>query len=215
MMTTTRTVAAAVAALALAGPANLAAADDTYTETFDGINLNFWEEVWSQDIAVLPNGGHPGANLRVNYHEDFDHPNTWLRTTDSRFIGDLAARRTTAFSFDLKADETMPMNLAIYGIGTGWLYNFAHDAPAGVWRTYSVSFDPTWTSAQATDAGWVLLSGIDPGFRAMMTDVSHVTLFGEWPGGYQLDNFANTVPPPAGGIAFALVGLGAVRRRRA
>jgi hypothetical protein len=214
-MTTTRTVAAAVAALALAGPANLAAADDTYTETFDGVNLNFWEEVWSQDITLLFEGGHPGANLLVDYVNDPDHPNTWLRTTDPRFIGDVAARRTTAYSFDLRTHQTMPMDLAIYGIGTGWLYHVTEDAPAGVWKTFVVEFDPTWTSAQALDAGWVLLSGIDPGFDAMMTDVSHVTLIGSHPFGYNLDNFANTVPPPAGVFLFALASVGAVRRTRA
>ncbi len=214
-MNSIRTAAVAALALALAGPASVAVAEDPYTETFDGVNLDFWEEVWSQDISVLPEGGHPGANLRVNYHEDPDHPNTWLRTTDARFIGDVAARGTTAYSFDLKADQVMPINLAIYGIGTGWLYQVTEDAPAGVWKTFVVEFDPTWTSAQALDAGWVLLSGIDPGFDAMMTDVSHVTLFGDWPIGYNLDNFANTVPQPAGVFVLVLAGLGAARRTRA
>ncbi len=214
-MNSIRTAAVAALALALAGPASVAVAEDPYTETFDGVNLDFWEEVWSQDISVLPEGGHPGANLQVNYHFNPDHQTTWLRTLDERFIGDVAARGTNAYSFDLRASETMPLDIAIYGIGTGWRYHLTSGAPAGVWKTYVARFDPTWTSAQATAAGWELLSGIDPGFDAMMTDVSSVTLIGAWPVGYQIDNFANTVPQPAGVFVLVLAGLGAARRTRA
>jgi MYXO-CTERM domain-containing protein len=200
--------------LALTVGAAITNAAEIYIERFNTLDFGLWEEVWSQDINLSFEDTRHHNYLRVNYHDNLEHPNTWLRTTDPRFLGDQIAADIIDYGMSIRPDEQMEVSIAVYGIGTGWSYSFGTIEARDHWQRLWVWFDPTWTSAEATAHGWQLLSGIDPGFDAMMADVSHVTVFGSGPAGYDLDNFTNAWPSPASISLLALAGLGAARRRR-
>ena len=207
------TSVSAAGLLALAAFTSSATAAEIYIERFNTLDFGLWEEVWSQDINLAWEDTRHHNYLRVNYHDNLEHPNTWLRTTDPRFLGDVSALGIGRFAFSIRPDTEMEAAVAVYGLGTGWLYSFGEQQP-GHWRGASVFFDPTWTSAEATAHGWELLSGIDPGFDVMMANVDLVTVVTDRPAGYDLDNFTNAIPSPASVSLLALAALPATRRRR-
>ncbi|HXG46096.1 MAG TPA: PEP-CTERM sorting domain-containing protein [Methylomirabilota bacterium] len=92
----------------------------------------------------------------------------------------------------------------------GWRFGFA-PPPTNAWTSFSVTFDPSWTDAQARAAGWTTDS--PDGFRSVsfsqtLADVYSTELRFAGPGRMVagLDNFSLEVVPEPSTVGLALVG---------
>jgi hypothetical protein len=105
----------------------------------------------------------------------------------------------------------------------GWLYDLT-DSFSNVWTTYSVTFDPAWSDAEALAAGWLTDQDVFPGsdpsvsWSQTMSNVftTEVRISGEETLAAGIDNFRlAAVPEPATIflLGSGLIGLAALRRK--
>lgn len=189
---------------------------------------------WVQNTVVTtvvhqPVGGNPGGYLGSSGTGagTFDIGGT---TELAAASGDWAAAGIGLVSFDVLFTEG-DFDDAWFRVRfqdatfDGWSYSLTNAFGLGVWNTYSIAFDPTWSDAQAMGNGWlpddVVFAGAiaPPSFATTMSDVYHpeVRLSGEGLLVGGIDNFVlqTPIPEPA---TMTLMGLGlaglAYRRRK-
>ncbi|RZL01999.1 MAG: PEP-CTERM sorting domain-containing protein [Rubrivivax sp.] len=104
----------------------------------------------------------------------------------------------------------------------GWRYRLT-DQLTGTWQTHAVTFDPTWTDAQAQAHGWQTDFANGAGsvsWAQTLSDVytTEVRIDGSPALKAGIDNFSLTAVPEPSSCALVLAGLGAAaalkRRRR-
>jgi hypothetical protein len=123
-------------------------------------------------IAAVDAGGRPNGYLR-----------TFGTITGSFAIGavspalrgNYAAIGVNAISFDLLFVAGTFTEAAFRvrfrdGSHNGWRFPLATHFEPGVWQSFVIGFDPTWSDADAVAAGWIQ-EPISPSFSATMADV--------------------------------------------
>jgi len=112
------------------------------------------------------------------------------------------------------------------GTQNGWVYSLTSSAFSPAWNSFSVTFDPSWSDAEARAHGWLTdLEAVSPtadpsvSWSQTMSDVytTEVRISGEGFVGAWIDNFRLTtaaVPEPASLllVGAGLAGLAAFRR---
>jgi hypothetical protein len=123
-------------------------------------------------LEVVNTGGNPGGYLsskgdlafpryaganteKVQFKQHFD-PTTTI-SVDLKVLSGLANINHIRIRFRYKDSAH-----------NGWVYELSKPSSMDVWNTYTVTFNPNWTDAQAGSAGW-----IDEGSSASFTDTIH------------------------------------------
>ena len=164
-------------------------------------------------------GGNPGGHVEIR--KDFGPGIDIIGTQNSvwpEFLGDYAAAGVTGGGFDLNVFET-PFDSAQLrmrrNVGeNGWYFEFGPIVPnGGLWASYDVAFDPTWSDALALGNGWQQEAG-SPSFADLMSSVGwlEVRLFNLGSAVAGVDN-VRLVPEPSA-LVLVLAGLVALSRRR-
>lgn len=195
---------------------------------FDDFNtsLNGWgPNTTETNVSLSPFGGNPDGYLLTD------------NIGDSTVFGAVGSVNTGADYSGVFADGLWTVSVDLQFIrgeftdawlryryqdssNNGWHYSLTDNIVNGVWDSYSVTFDTSWSNAEAVLNGWVQE---DPGldFAALWDDVytSEVRILGN----NQLnmvagiDNYrASVVPVPAAVwlMLSGLVGLVAVARKK-
>ncbi len=160
--------------VSLGASALLAAAD--YTEGWDAGTVADWSRsTISCDVFGDASGGNPGGSLRIVPSNTSSIELVGARTQLPDATGDYAAGGIRRVSFDLK-NEGVPVTSLWFRVRyldefhNGWVFHLANSVPQGVYSSYVVAFDPTWTDAEAVAAGWQQES-LSPSFAETMADV--------------------------------------------
>ena len=205
---------------------NSASAAIIGTETFDNDAAGFVGNTTSSTVIWAAAGGNPDGHLVTRKQLSPPAFDIGALTTDSDFTGDYAADGITGASVDLNfmTDNVDAAWLRVRKdiFTNGWRYPLTDVfAPTDTWMTYSVAFDPTWSDADATNAGWLTDQDIEPAanpsppFADVMSSVGRAevriastgsTLVG-------IDNFS-LVPEPSCCPIVLLVGAILIMRRR-
>lgn len=200
------------------------AATPGYSEAWPGAgNLAGWTGNTTDSVVVNPgSGGNNGGYLLTR--RDGAFPIGAMTTLDAA-TGSFAGSVWTA-TVDLTevAGEVSSVALRMrYQDSTfnGWSHVLTNSLGAD-WTTYSVTFDPSWSDAQAGANGWV--SDIAPAvsFAQTLSDVftTEIRINGSATLSAGIDNFGLTaaIPEPQTyalmGLGLALLGLVARRRIR-
>ena len=109
------------------------------------------------NVTVVNSGGNPNG-----YLESSRGPSSQLVigafSFDPAVTGSYAAIHQV--SFDVRFEQGSPTS-AVFRLRyldashNGWFIPFTSVFTSGVWQSYSISFDPTCTDAQAKAAGWI------------------------------------------------------------
>jgi hypothetical protein len=225
--TTTALVAALVASAFIAAPAR--AASDYFEDWEGGDTAGWFANTIDSTVVHSATGGNPDGQLLTRGPAPGPFP-IGATTEVAPLTGSYAGFLWTA-SFDLLQPNGAPTELALrfrYRDFTfnGWKYAFDPLPNGNTWTTYTVSFDPMWTDAQALAAGWVtdLPGGSGSvSWAQTMSDVyrTEIRLTTGTDSLAGIDNFrmqSRPVPEPstwaALGAGLAALGLVARRRRR-
>jgi hypothetical protein len=220
-------------ACALAAALPALAATSGYTESWgsgDG-DLHGWSRnTVDAEVSNPGFGGNPGGFLLTRVSSGLPFPIGALTDLPAA-TGDFSGALWTA-KFDVvggfNADSVSDISLRFrYRDGTfnGWQYSVASALDSN-WHSYSVSFDPSWTDAEARAQGWRkdLRTGLgsvawSETMREVFTTEIRITgSASDYRAG--IDNFsltASAVPEPSSGL-LALGGLmmvGGLLKRRA
>jgi len=140
-------------------------------------------------------GGNPGGYLRSTRDPGGTFP-IGTTTEIPEASDDYAAAGVFEVSFDVLF-ETGTFTSAVFRARfsgptfNGWYIPFTNDFTPGVWKSYVIAFDPTWSDAEALAAGWFSDGGPET-FAQTFSDVYHpeirISGTGE-PLGVCIDNF--------------------------
>jgi len=234
---------AAMAAVAIAGVAQLGFAGSSTVVTFDN-----GAEGWSGfgGTSIQPAGGNPGASMRTvleNFGIEFSN------TTNAAFVQDLTQYTSVTFSIDLKVNQmdffgspvTRPWVLELRDYDqpgpdnpfySSVFYEFQWVGAGPDWNTWSVTIDNPQSAT--LPAGWGGSGDVNGSFEPVLPagvtfasilagydEIAFTTLEPGWAFGFsnfdwQIDNITITTVPAPGALALLGVsGLLARRRRRA
>jgi hypothetical protein len=152
-----------------------------------GQTIDTWDKPgdlagWRQNtswtiLEVVDTGGNPGGYLSSKSGQ----PSPYYAgacTEKAQFKQHFDT--TTTISVDLKVLSDLNNISHIYirfrykdGSHNGWVYALNKPSSMDVWNTYSVTFNPNWTDAEATTAGWVN-EDLNPSFTDTMHDIYYV-----------------------------------------
>ncbi len=222
-----RTLTRSLAGLAILFTASSLQAATVSLETFDAGKNGFDANTISATVIHQAAGGNPGGHLLIR--KDLSPPAFdvgAMTTTRAEFLGNYAAAGITGASVDLNF-QTEGIDAAWIrfrrdGSSNGWRHSLTNVFPLNSWNTYSVDFDPNWTDAQASAAGWLTDQDVDPaanaspafadvlksvGFAEVRIANNTSTLVG-------LDNFQLIPEPSTMALAgLALLSMAGLRRR--
>lgn len=127
-------------------------------------------------VVVVNAGGNPGGYIRSSRNMGGTFP-IGVTTELAQTSGDYAGAGVFEVSFDVMFEQgtfTAAAFRARYQTSTnnGWYFPFTADFTPGVWRSYVITFDPTWSDAQAMAAGWISDGGPET-FSQTFGDVYH------------------------------------------
>jgi hypothetical protein len=127
-------------------------------------------------VVVVNAGGNPGGYIRSSRNPGGLFP-IGATTELPQASGDYAAAGVFEVSFDVMFEQgtfTDAVFRARYQgpANNGWYFPFTADFTPGVWGSYVITFDPTWTDAEAVAAGWVSDGGPET-FAQTFGDVYH------------------------------------------
>lgn len=216
------------AGLMLAVAAGAQAAQPTL-ETFDADKAGFEANTTSSTVVFDATGGNPGGHLLVR--KDLSPPvfDVGALTARADFTGDYAAAGIRQISVDLNfLTDTISdawVRVRSNSTSNGWLFPLTDTFPLNDWNSYSVNFDPTWTDAQASAAGWLTDKDVEPialaspPFADVMKSVGTLEIRLAGPAQSTLvgiDNVGIAVPEPSCGLllGLGLLATGAKLRRR-
>ena len=136
-----------------------AAAASPYFQGWDVANdpAGWVANTGSTNVTVVNSGGNPNGYLESS-RSPLGSFAIGARSLDPAVTGSYAAIHQV--SFDVRFEQGSPTS-AVFRLRyldashNGWFIPFTKIFTSGVWTSYSISFDPTWTDAQATAAGWV------------------------------------------------------------
>jgi hypothetical protein len=148
-------------------------------------------------VTVVDTGGNPSGYL--SSQNDVSYPYAGVRTKKAQITKGFSSSSSIQFSFDSNIFSGLNYLQKIYirlryhdSSYNGWYHYLSNPAQMNVWNTYSVTFDPNWTDAQAIAAGWASDGPGTPSFQQTMSDVYTVevrfTGYGVMSVG--IDNFA-------------------------
>lgn len=190
------------------------------TENFDAGIPDWYGSVFNGSVTHSATGGNPNGYLATISVPDF--PNIIGATNSSSdYSGDFTAAGISNVMVDLNfyaGDFTDALIRFRYKNGgfNGWTYSLTSTF-ANSWESFSVTFDPSWTDAQATANGWTRESR-STSFANLWTDVlySEVRLLGSSGNlAAGIDNYAlKTVPEPTAALFLCVLGLGVGMGRR-
>lgn len=179
-----------------------------YYEGWDAGSVAGWMPNTIQTtVAVVNAGGNPNGYL---YSETDSAGGTWdIGATTELAIasGDYAAAGVNLVSFDVMPIVGAPDAIwfrvrYLNSTFNGWHFPLPGPYPMGVWTSYSIPFDPTWSDAEAMGAGWIQE---DPGlsFGQTMAAVYHpeVRISGVGPLDAGIDNFQLSGEDQVQGVA--------------
>lgn len=142
---------------------------------WDKGSLEGWTGVTSRSsVAIRTSGGNPNGYVHATCQTD-SYAVGASTNGIQEYSGNYAAASIKRISVDLRflsgSFSTAWLRFRYKDASyNGWKYPLTRSFPLNTWKTYTISFDPTWTDSQALAAGWVQESS-SPGFRATMADV--------------------------------------------
>jgi hypothetical protein len=133
------------------------AASDYYEDWEGGSTAGWFANTIDSTVVHSATGGNPDGQLLTRGPAPGDFP-IGATTDIAALTGSYAGWLWTA-SFDMLQPNGAPTDLALrfrYQSSSfnGWRYDFDPLPNGNTWTTYTVSFDPSWTDAQAIAAGW-------------------------------------------------------------
>lgn len=186
-------------------------------ETFDVDAAGFVANTTSSVVVWTDPGGNPGGHLLTRKLLSPPVFDIGALTTRADFTGDFAADGITGAGVDLNfmTDNVDGAWLRFRKdiFTNGWRFPLTNVfAPTNTWMSYSFSFDPTWSDADAIAAGWVTDNDINPianpspPFADVMSSVgrAEVRIASVGSTVVGIDNF-RLVPEPSS-VALALIG---------
>lgn len=215
---------------ALAGlVAGTAQAASAYSQTWSGASTEGWEANTISSVVVFDGGvGNPAGSIATRFDgtvADFDIGFTSgsIAETSGSFAGS-----QWKVSFDLQPNVGKFDNVWLRYRYQDFTFNGWRHAMTGpfdqygTWTTYSVTFDPSWSDAQAMANGWVQEAGPVVSFAQTMgnayrTEVRLGLDINTTSALAHMDNFIQTPVPEPETWALMLGGLlavSALARRR-
>jgi hypothetical protein len=172
-----------------------ASAAELYIETWDAGTMEGWIVDGSTATAdYQPSGGNPdGWVLLANTSSDLIE---FISSRDE-LTGDLAAAGIHRLTVDTRAIGSPEvvvtakfMTVGDVGLVSGWRCDIVGGLDAS-WRTNALSFDPTWTDAEAEAHGWFDMPFTAASFSDTMSNVTKagVQLYGAGVTEVGIDNF--------------------------
>ncbi len=155
----------------LALPTLVPAAVPTFDD-WDSGSLEGWEPntTWTT-VSVSGSGGNPDGFLLSESTQSA----LGALSREPRYTGDFVAPNIGRVSLDLSL-QSGSVN-AVYlrfryldGQNNGWRYLITDSLSGSTWQDYTVSFDPTWSDAEAQTAGWIQET-TSPSFQETMQNV--------------------------------------------
>ncbi len=214
--------------LALASLASGAFAATDYFEGWNAGSTAGWDaNTIDSTVVQIGAGGNPDGYLASRGPAPGTFP-IGAKTELAAATGDFSGFLWTA-SFDAQQFLGQSTDLALRfrfqdSTFNGWRYDFADLPDSSGWKSYSVTFDPNWSDAQAVANGWRtdLPGGASSvSWQQNMTNVytTEVRLDTGKDSLLGIDNFSlvsRPVPEPSTYALFAagLIGIGALARRR-
>ena len=216
------------ATLALSSLAFGASAATDYSEGWNAGSVAGWgANTIDSTVVQIGGGGNPDGYLATRGPAPGTFPIGAL-TNVAAATGDFSGFLWSA-SFDADQFLGKPTALALRfrfqdSSHNGWRHDFADLPDSSAWKSYSVSFDPAWSDAEAVANGWK--TDLPGGFgsvswtqtmsNVITTELRLDTDKGSLAG---FDNFklvSHPVPEPSTYAMFAagLIGIGALARRR-
>lgn len=110
-------------------------------------------------VAEVSSGGNPNGYLESSRKPTGTFAIGAL-SFDPGVTGNYAAAGIDQVSFDVRFEQGAP-NSAVFrlryldDLHNGWFIPFTSVFTSGVWKSYAINFDPTWTDTQAAAAGWI------------------------------------------------------------
>lgn len=145
-------------------------------EGWDAGTTGGWEPNTSKTaIEVHAEGGMNNSGYLRSYEVDDGFNIVGALQRNEPYVGDFAAHGYTYVEVALQFIEGSFINALFrvrYSSGAynGWHRRLTQDFTPGVWHRTRILFDPTWSDAQAVEAGWVQESN-SPSFQQTMTNV--------------------------------------------
>lgn len=205
-----------------------AAAATDYSEGWNAGSTAGWTaNTIDSTVVQIGAGGNPDGYIATRGPAPGDFPIGAL-TEVAAATGDFGGFIWTA-SFDALQELGKPTALALRfrfqdSTFNGWRYDFADLPDSSGWKSYSVTFDPRWSDAEAGTNGWRtdLPGGASSvSFTQTLSDVytTELRLDTGKDSVAGFDNFSlvsRPVPEPSTYALFAagLIGIGALARRR-
>ncbi|MCA9188843.1 MAG: hypothetical protein R3E01_07330 [Pirellulaceae bacterium] len=157
----------------------VASAATNYEEHWDAGDTNGWIGSTTSSTVVRDNAdGNPASSIVVR--RDLSPPVFDMGVTSelADVTGNYGGVPGWMLSFDAKYDignfaDTLVRFRYQDATFNGWHLDVADAFPANSWQSYSVTFDPNWTDAQATANGWVDETGGAVSWQQLMGDVYH------------------------------------------
>ena len=148
-----------LAALAFGCLAKDAVAASPYFQGWDVANdpAGWVANALGTNVTVVNSGGNPNGYLESS-RSPTGQSAIGAFSFDPAVTGSYAAIHQV--SFDVRFEQGSPIS-AVFRLRyldashNGWFIRFTSVFTSGVWQSYSISFDPTWTDAQAKAAGWI------------------------------------------------------------
>ncbi len=197
-----------------------------YSEFWTIGDTNGWFGNTTSSVVVRDGGvGNPAGSLATRRLLEQPIFDIGAATDLAAVTGDFTGASSWTVSFDVLYDlgsfDDAWLRFRYHDSGfNGWHYDVADVFPNS-WQSYSVSFSPTWSDAEAMANGWIQESNSAP-WQTLWTDVYttevRLVLDDEASALAHIDNFVlNPVPEPgtlallAPGIAYLSLAL---RRRK-